>query len=90
MHHEPVADIQLGADDNPRPNEMAVVDLLNKERLKSKAKFIVVAGSYTQLRAVEQGGVVYLVSGAVGARSKQSSYPNRPLSGPLLPQLPPM
>ena len=67
MHHEPVADIQLGADDNPRPNEMAVVDLLNKEKLKSKAKFIVVAGHIHNYERFEQNGVVYLVSGGGGA-----------------------
>ena len=67
MHHEPVGDIQVGADDNPRPNEMAVVDLLNKEKLKSKAKFIVVAGHIHNYERFEQGGVVYLVSGGGGA-----------------------
>jgi len=67
MHHEPVGDIQAGADDNPRPNEMAVVDLLNKEKLKSKAKFIVVAGHIHNYERFEQGGVVYLVSGGGGA-----------------------
>jgi acid phosphatase type 7 len=67
MHHEPVADIQVGADDNPRPNEMAVVDLLSKEKLKSKAKFIVVAGHIHNYERFEQGGVVYLVSGGGGA-----------------------
>jgi acid phosphatase type 7 len=67
MHHEPVADIQVGADDNPRLNEMAVVDLLNKEKLKSQAKFIVVAGHIHNYERFEQGGVVYLVSGGGGA-----------------------
>jgi acid phosphatase type 7 len=67
MHHEPVADIQLGADDNPRPNEMAVVDLLNKENLKGKAKFIVVAGHIHNYERFEQNGVIYLVSGGGGA-----------------------
>src|SRR5882762_4800685 len=67
MHHEPVGDIQLGADDNPRPNEMAVVDLLNKEKLKSKAKFVVVAGHIHNYERFQQDGVVYLVSGGGGA-----------------------
>ena len=67
MHHEPVGDIQVGADDNPRPNEMAVVDLLKKEKLKSKAKFVVVAGHIHNYERFEQDGVVYLVSGGGGA-----------------------
>ena len=67
MHHEPVGDIQMGADDNPRPNEMAVVDLLNKEKLKSKAKFVVVAGHIHNYERFQQDGVVYLVSGGGGA-----------------------
>jgi len=87
MHHEPVADIQLGADDNPRPNEIAVVDLLNKEKLKSKVKFIVVAGHIHNYERFEQDGVVYLVSGGGGAPQQtiertptdlyqDDSYPN--------------
>ena len=67
MHHEPVGDIQAGADDNPRPNEMAVVDLLKMEKRKSKAKFVVVAGHIHNYERFEQGGVVYLVSGGGGA-----------------------
>lgn len=67
MHHEPVGDIQVGADDNPRPNEMAVVDLLKKENLKSKARFVVAAGHIHNYERFEQDGVVYLVSGGGGA-----------------------
>jgi len=88
MHHEPVADIQLGADDNPRPNEMALAELLKRDNLKSKARFVVVAGHIHNYERFEQDGVVYLVSGGGEPRSKRSSAPNRSLSGRLLPQLP--
>jgi 3',5'-cyclic AMP phosphodiesterase CpdA len=67
MHHEPVGDVQVGADDNPRPNEMALVDLLKRENLKSKARFVVIAGHIHNYERFEQDGVVYLVSGGGGA-----------------------
>jgi acid phosphatase type 7 len=67
MHHEPVGDVQVGADDNPRPNEMALADLLKRENLNSKARFVVVAGHIHNYERFEQDGVVYLVSGGGGA-----------------------
>jgi acid phosphatase type 7 len=87
MHHEPVGDVQAGADDNPRPNEMALVDLLKKENLKSKARFVVIAGHIHNYERFEQDGVVYLVSGGGGAPQQTiernptdlyrgNSYPN--------------
>jgi len=56
---------------------MAVVDLLNKEKLKSKAKFVVVAGHIHNYERFQQDGVVYLVSGGGEPRSKQSSVPQQ-------------
>lgn len=67
MHHEPVGDVQVGADDNPRPNERALADLLKRENLNSKARFVVVAGHIHNYEHFEQDGVVYLVSGGGGA-----------------------
>jgi acid phosphatase type 7 len=87
MHHEPVGDIQAGADDNPRPNEMALADLLTRENQKSNARFVVIAGHIHNYERFEQGGVTYLVSGGGGAPQqtidrnpndlyKGNSYPN--------------
>jgi acid phosphatase type 7 len=87
MHHEPVGDIQAGADDNPRPNEMALADLLKTESRKSHAKLIVIAGHIHNYERFEQDGVAYLVSGGGGAPQqtidrnstdlyKDKSYPN--------------
>ena len=87
MHHEPVGDVQVGADDNPRPNEMALADLLKRKNLKSKARFVVVAGHIHNYERFEQDGVVYLVSGGGGAPQqtiarvptdlyRANSYPN--------------
>ena len=67
LHHEPVGDIQLGADDNPRPNEIALADLLKSESLKSNARFVVIAGHIHNYERFEQDGVAYLVSGGGGA-----------------------
>ena len=68
MHHPPVADVQtkLFVDHNPRPNEMALSNLLETNR-KSRAKFVVVAGHIHNYERFEQNGVVYLVSGGGGA-----------------------
>jgi hypothetical protein len=87
LHHEPVGDIQKGADDNPRPNEMALADLLKNESPKSHAKFIVIAGHIHNYERFEQDGVAYLVSGGGGAPQqtiernptdlfRENSYPN--------------
>jgi 3',5'-cyclic AMP phosphodiesterase CpdA len=87
LHHEPVGDVQAGADDNPRPNEMALADLLKTESPKSQAKFVVIAGHIHNYERFEQVGVAYLVSGGGGAPQqtiernptdlfKANSYPN--------------
>ena len=67
LHHEPVADIQAGADDNPRPNETALADLLKSEAPNRGARFVVVAAHIHNYERFEQDGVVYLVSGGGGA-----------------------
>lgn len=67
LHHEPVGDVQAGADDNPRPNEMALADLLKQVNRKSTARFVVIAGHIHNYERFEQDGVVYLVSGGGGA-----------------------
>ena len=67
LHHEPVANIQEGADDNPRPNETALADLLKSEAPKRSARFVVVAAHIHNYERFEQDGVVYLVSGGGGA-----------------------
>jgi len=67
LHHEPVGDIQVGADDNPRPNEMALADLLKSKSMKINARFVVIAGHIHNYERFEQSGVAYLVSGGGGA-----------------------
>jgi hypothetical protein len=67
LHHEPVADIQPGADDNPRPNEMALADLLKSEAPRRGVRFVVVAAHIHNYERFEHDGVVYLVSGGGGA-----------------------
>jgi predicted phosphodiesterase len=87
LHHEPVGDVQKGADDNPRPNEMALADLLKNESPKSHAKFVVIAGHIHNYERFERDGVAYLVSGGGGAPQqtiernptdlfRENSYPN--------------
>jgi acid phosphatase type 7 len=87
LHHEPVGDVQAGADDNPRPNEMALADLLKSESPKSHARFVVIAGHIHNYERFEQDDVVYLVSGGGGAPQQTiernpndlfqaNSYPN--------------
>ena len=69
MHHPPVADIQtrLNVDHNPRPNEIALAQLLKTAAETSRAKFIVAAGHIHNYERFLQDGVVYLVSGGGGA-----------------------
>ncbi len=87
LHHEPVGDVQAGADDNPRPNEMALADLLKTESRKSHARFVVIAGHIHNYERFERNGVAYLVSGGGGAPQQTierkpsdlfrgNSYPN--------------
>jgi acid phosphatase type 7 len=70
LHHPPVADIQthIEVDHNPRPNEIALRDLLAKLAPKSHARFLVSAGHIHNYERHEQDGIVYLVSGGGGAR----------------------
>lgn len=69
MHHPPVADIQTryNVDHNPRPNEIALAQLLKTAGATSRAKFIVAAGHIHNYERFLQDGVVYLVSGGGGA-----------------------
>jgi hypothetical protein len=69
MHHPPVADIQTryNVDHNPRPNEIALTELLKTAAAKSSARFVVIAGHIHNYERFLQDGVVYLVSGGGGA-----------------------
>jgi hypothetical protein len=69
MHHPPVADIQTryNVDHNPRPNEIALAELLKTAAAKSSARFVVIAGHIHNYERFLQDGVVYLVSGGGGA-----------------------
>lgn len=69
MHHPPVADIQekFNVDHNPRPNEIALAQLLKREAMTSRARFIVAAGHIHNYERFLQDDVVYLVSGGGGA-----------------------
>ncbi len=70
LHHPPVADIQthIEVDHNPRPNEIALRDLLSKESSQTHARFLVSAGHIHNYERHLQDDVVYLVSGGGGAK----------------------
>ncbi len=70
MHHPPVADVQAKPDDdhNPRPNEIALANLLKTTR--TNVRFVVCAGHIHNYERFLQDGVVYLVSGGGGAKPK--------------------
>jgi 3',5'-cyclic AMP phosphodiesterase CpdA len=69
LHHPPVADIQtrLRVDHNPRPNELALADMLAASARASRARFVVIAGHIHNYERFLQDDVVYLVSGGGGA-----------------------
>jgi acid phosphatase type 7 len=69
MHHPPVADIQSRfiVDHNPRPNEIALTQLLKTCAATSRARFIVAAGHIHNYQRFMQDGVLYLVSAGGGA-----------------------
>ena len=70
LHHPPVADIQkhIEVDHNPRPNEIALRDLLSKLQAQTHAQFIVSAGHIHNYERHSVDGVVYLVSGGGAAK----------------------
>ncbi len=70
LHHPPVADIQkhIEVDHNPRPNEIALRDLLSKLAPQLHARVIVSAGHIHNYERHIVDDVVYLVSGGGGAK----------------------
>jgi hypothetical protein len=89
MHHPPVADIQqhIEVDHNPRPNEIALRDLLSQIAPGFHAGIVVTAGHIHNYERAVVDGVTYLVSGGGGAhpyfveRTKEDLYqdPNFPI-----------
>jgi len=69
LHHPPVADIQtrVHVDHNPRPNELALAELLAQAARASRPRFVVVAGHIHNYERFLQDNIVYLVSGGGGA-----------------------
>ena len=82
MHHPPVADIQthITVDHNPRPNEIALRDLLSEMAPKMRARILVSAGHIHNYERNLVNDVTYLVSGGGGAtpyfveRTKDDQY----------------
>lgn len=72
LHHPPVADVQAKPmdDHNPRPNEIALADLLKTAAKKKTLRFVVCAGHIHNYERFLQDGVVYLVSGGGGAKPR--------------------
>lgn len=70
LHHPPVADIQtrFEVDHNPRPNEIALRDLLSTIAPSLHARLIVSAGHIHNYERFQLRGVTYLVSGGGGAK----------------------
>jgi len=69
LHHPPVADRQehIEVDHNPRPNEIALQELLSKAAPQCHASFLVSAGHTHNYERNLKDGVMYLVSGGGGA-----------------------
>lgn len=69
LHHPPVADIQthLHVDHNPRPNEIALRDVLSQISPTMHAAIVVIAGHIHNYERHEFKGITYLVSGGGGA-----------------------
>lgn len=72
LHHPPVADVQAKPmdDHNPRPNEIALADLLKSAPQRKSVKFVVCAGHIHNYERFLQDDVVYLVSGGGGAKPR--------------------
>lgn len=70
LHHPPVADIQthIEVDHNPRPNEIALRDLLSSVSPQAHARFIISAGHIHNYERHVVDDVTYLVSGGGGAK----------------------
>lgn len=71
LHHPPVADVQtkINISHNPRPNEIALRDFLERLAPKMRARIIVCAGHIHNYERFERGAVTYLVSGGGAASS---------------------
>jgi acid phosphatase type 7 len=69
MHHPPAADVQTVklVDHNARQNEQSLAAYLQKAAAHSAARIVVSAGHIHNYERLEQGGVMYLVSGGGGA-----------------------
>ena len=70
LHHPPVADIQthIEVDHNPRPNEIALRDLLSRLAPQMHARALVSAGHIHNYERHVVDDVTYLVSGGGGAK----------------------
>lgn len=70
LHHPPVADVQthFEVSHNPRPNEIALRDLLSRLAPRLHARIIVSAGHIHNYERNQIDDVVYLVSGGGGAK----------------------
>lgn len=70
LHHPPVADVQthIEVSHNPRPNEIALRDLLSSMAPRLHARIIVSAGHIHNYERNQKDDVVYLVSGGGGAK----------------------
>jgi hypothetical protein len=72
LHHPPVADLmpEAGADHNPRPNEIALADMLKVAPVPKRVRMIVAAGHIHNYERFLRDGIVYLVSGGGGAKPR--------------------
>ena len=69
MHHPPVADVQRFGDPthNPGRNETNFAHYLDSSPLRSRVRFVVIAGHIHNYERFNQNGITYLVSGGGGA-----------------------
>lgn len=72
MHHPPVVDFQKNGDagHNGRPNEKALADFLVRSPVRSRVRFLVLAGHIHNYERFFQNDIVYVVEGGGGAKPR--------------------
>jgi hypothetical protein len=69
LHHPPVSDAQIkNPENNPRPNELALVHLLDQITDTTRVRFVVSGAHTHNYERFLQNKVTYLVSGGGGAK----------------------
>ena len=70
LHHPPLTrsrDSMVGGGHSPRGQEQAMAKFLESRQLKTRARFVVVAGHVHNYERYEEGGVMFITTGGGGA-----------------------